>query len=219
MFVKDKSTPDYYEGFLGFPIENMLSPRSNISVYEYIVATVCSAGGYCQFAISALSNDTLVSITFPDYLPKIEFCVGLIKVTAQGSTNITLNQFNAVQFESTLDFTGTHIYSYKAIAVFAGSRKRVSEDPSHTVEQLVPSTHWGQEVIVSASTTETLLLKIVSNYPNTRIKLDSSDKDFVITEKYETVVRQLGTDDTMVHIQANQSIQVCTHAVININCI
>ena len=208
VFVKDTSAPGSYEGFLGVPIEQMLRLESNISVYEYIVATVCSAGGYCQFAISALSNNTQISIVFPEYLPEITICIGYLKFTTQGSTTITLHQFDAVQFESTLDFTGTHIYSYKPIAVFVGSRKRVSGDPSHTIEQLVPSTHWGQEVIVKASSTETLLLKIVSNYPNTLVHLDGSDKDFVITEQYQTVVRQLDSNGYAMVIKANQTIQV-----------
>ena len=208
VFVKDTSTPGNYEGFMGVPIEQMLRAESNISVFEYIVATVCSAGGYCQFAISAHLEKTHIAIVFPEYLPEISFCIGFLKFTARGSTTVTLEPFEAVQFESPLDFTGTHIYSYKPIAVFAGSRKRVLGDISHTVEQLVPSTHWGQEVIVKASKTEPLMLKIVSNYPYTLIKLDSSDKDFVITEKHQTVVRQLGTDVDSMYIHANQSIQV-----------
>lgn len=208
VFVKDNSD-DTYEGFLGIPLELMLRADSQITVYEYVVATVCSSGGFCQFAVSALQDNTHVSIVFPGNLHEFSFCIGVSTFTAKGSTTLTMMKYQAAQFESTLDFTGTHIYSHNPIAVFAGSRKRILTDPSHTIEQLVPSTHWGNDVIATSTDSEVLVLKIVSNYPYTRVKLDFSDNETVITEKYQTIVRVL-KPNSFLQIKANQSIQVRT---------
>lgn len=199
------SNDDSSEGFLGLPLDTMLKQEAEDRVYEYIVATMCATGGYCQLAIAAVRNYTYVSIKLPVRVPPIIFCVGKQTFNSSESKSITLMKFETVQYETTVDLTGTHIYSYKPIVVFAGSRKRIDSDPSHTVEQLVPSTHWGRDVTIGPSKNRTSFVKILNNHPKTTIRIKK--KVVVVTDKYFTIVRSIAGDESF-HVSADKPIQV-----------
>lgn len=206
VFIKNLNDTSV-EGFMGFPLELMPRVESNIPVYQYIVSTFCDTGGFCQFAVAALLDNTHVSLTFPSTVSPVTFCIGTSTFSATGETSITLMEFQALQIESARDLTGTHIYSYKPISVFAGTR-RSAQTPSISplVEQLVPSTHWGREV-AKEEVSETEILKIVSNYPNTAVRINSLP-EFVISNMHTTVVRKFETESPKMLIVANQTIQV-----------
>lgn len=187
-------------------MEIMLKSDSNQPVYEYIVATFCGIGGYCQFAVAALIDSTYVALHFKDFVPEISFCAGIFKFTSNTTTSVILNKFQSLQIESAYDLTGTHIYSHKPIAVFVGARPNSTSPPiSGIVEQLVPTAHWGREVAKGAySGLE--IVKIINKFPWTKVQINSFP-EFVIDLKHQTVVRKFIGDEKIM-IKANNTIQV-----------
>jgi len=59
VFINDNG---YIEGFMGIPLERMTGPNEPNHVYEFIAATFCAIGGYCQIAIAADEDSTFVYI-------------------------------------------------------------------------------------------------------------------------------------------------------------
>lgn len=184
----------------------MARSESKITVYEYIVSTMCETGGFCQFAIAAKSDTTRVSVTFPSHVPAIVFCIGQSKFTANGTTVVTLMKFEAVQFESAVDLSGTHIYSKKQIAVFVGTRNCAKAPATPLIEQLVPSSQWGREVVIP-KVAQTVVVKIVSNYNHTKLRINRYP-EVIISKQYQPLVRRFEADIKYIYIKANQTIQV-----------
>lgn len=199
---------DYVEGLLGIPVEQMMGPHES-EIYHYVVATFCATAGYCQLAIAAAKDETAVSITLPSSVDGIGICIGKSLFKTGQNTEITLNKFDAIQIETTQDLTGTVIYSAEPIAVFAGSRNVTNRDVvAHTMEQLVPSSHWGTEYIVQNLGTNDYgdMLKIVSRWTDTKVTMKGFSP-LIIKNRHETVVRRLDKGMSS-HIQASHPIQV-----------
>lgn len=57
VFIDDKG---YVEGFMGVALETMKGPNEPNKFYEFIAATFCATGGYCQVAVAANADNTLV---------------------------------------------------------------------------------------------------------------------------------------------------------------
>lgn len=198
----------YIEGFLGIPVEQMTGPHPPV-VYNYVVATFCATAGYCQLAIAATKDKTVVSIKLPSSVEQIVICQGKSFFKTKRDREITLNKFDAIQLETTQDLTGTIIYSFEPIAVFAGSRNVTNGDiVAHTMEQLVPSSHWGNEYIVQNLGTNGYgdILKIVSWWSDTKVTMKGFPS-VIIKNQYETLVRRLDKGMSS-HIQASHPIQV-----------
>ncbi|XP_053400722.1 uncharacterized protein LOC128557400 [Mercenaria mercenaria] len=207
---------NYVEGLLAIPVQRMIGPNqpARTLIYDHVVATFCAVGGYCQIAIAAAENNTEVFIDIPTNVEEIAFCNKSSYYRSKFDKRITMNQFDALQLETTFDLTGTVIFSYKPIAVFVGSRNVTNGNKiAHTMEQLVPISHWGKEYIVQnlGSNDYGDILKIVSHFTNTTVTM-SGFPAFNITERYHTVTRRL--DKRMrSHIQASHPIQAKKLAV------
>ncbi|XP_045206936.2 IgGFc-binding protein-like [Mercenaria mercenaria] len=202
---------NYIEGFLGIPIQSLAGPNQPVgqTVYSYVAATFCDVGGYCQLAVAALNDKTAVSIVLPSHVEEIVCCKGKGYHRSKRDTAFTLNKFDSIQFESTYDLTGTVIYSFEPIVVFAGSRNVSNgEVIAHTVEQLVPSSHWGTEYVVTNLGTNGYgdILKIVSHWSDTKITMKGFPS-FILKNRYQTAVRRLDKGFSS-HIQASHPIQV-----------
>jgi hypothetical protein len=201
----------YIEGLLALPIQQMDGPNQviNRTVYEYVVATFCAVGGYCQIAIAATENNTEVFIDIPKMVEEIAFCNKSSYFRLHRDTGFTMNKFDAFQLETTYDLTGTVIFSFKPIAVFVGSRNVTNGNiVAHTMEQLVPSSHWGTEFVVQTLGSNGYgdILKIVSHYTSTVVTM-SGFPSFNMTNRYQNVTRRL-SKGTRSHIQASHPIQV-----------
>jgi hypothetical protein len=181
----------------------------NKTVYEYVVATFCAVGGYCQIAIAAVENDTEVFVDIPEKVEEIAICNKSSYFRSRRDKGFTMNKFDALQLETTYDLTGTVIFSFKPIAVFVGSRNVTNGDTvAHTMEQLVPSSHWGTEFVVQTLGSNGYgdILKMVSHYTSTVVTM-SGFPSFNMTERYQTLTRRL-SNGTRSHIQASHPIQV-----------
>ncbi|XP_060582057.1 uncharacterized protein LOC132738564 [Ruditapes philippinarum] len=201
----------YAEGLLAIPIQQLKGPNQvNKTVYEFVVATFCAVGGYCQIAIAAVENNTEVFVDIPEKVEEIALCNKSSYFRSHRDKGFTMNRFDALQLETTYDLTGTVIFSFKPIAVFVGSRNVTNGDiVAHTMEQLVPSSHWGKEFVVQTLGSNGYgdILKIVSHYTSTVVTMMSGFPSFNMTERYQTVTRRL-SNGTRSHIQASHPIQV-----------
>ncbi|XP_060570124.1 uncharacterized protein LOC132728501 [Ruditapes philippinarum] len=214
---------NHIEGYLGIPIESLTGPHQppGQTVYSYVVATFCDVGGYCQLSVAALNDKTPISIVLPSNVEEIVLCRSKSYIRTKRDTTLTLNRFDALQLESTNDLTGTVIYSFMPIVVFAGSRNVTNGGiVAHTVEQLVPTSHWGSEYIVTNLGTNGYgdILKIVSNWNDTKVKM-TGYPSFVMKDKFHTTVRRLDKGLNS-HIIASHPIQVVqftglTYAILN----
>ncbi|XP_060576950.1 IgGFc-binding protein-like [Ruditapes philippinarum] len=200
----------YAEGLLAIPIQQMNGTNKvNKTVYEFVVATFCAVGGYCQIAIAAVENNTEVFVDIPEKVEEIALCNKSSFFRSHRDKAFTMNKFDALQLETTYDLTGTVIFSFKPIAVFVGSRNVTNGGiVAHTMEQLVPSSHWGTEFVVQTLGSNGYgdILKIVSHYTSTVVTM-SGFPSFNMTERYQTVTRRL-SNGTRSHIQASHPIQV-----------
>lgn len=198
---------NHVEGFLGVSIEQLLEVSNGI--YDYTVATFCATGGYCQLAVASIEDQTPIFIELPPNVEQIAVCKQKSYFRTGRDTTITLNKFDVLHLETTYDLTGTHIYSYKPIVVYAGSRNvTTGNETAHTVEQLVPASFWGDEYVVRTigSTGYGDILKFASAWTETMITM-TGYPPFVIKDSYYTVVRRL--DKGMrAHIKATHPIQV-----------
>ncbi|WAQ99352.1 FCGBP-like protein [Mya arenaria] len=186
----------YTEGFLGVPLEKMQGPNVPNDVHEFVAATFCDTGGYCQIAVAANEDDTAIYLKVPDHVENIVLCRDNTFYRTKEITKITMKKFEVIQLESTYDMSGTHIYSKKPLAVFAGSRNVTNGDVvAHTVEQLVPSSHWGTEFAVKnlGTTGYGDILKIVSGWGSTKVTMRGYPS-FTITNQLQTIVRRLDQD-------------------------
>ncbi|XP_052792823.1 uncharacterized protein LOC128226804 isoform X2 [Mya arenaria] len=199
----------YTEGFLGVPLEKMQGPNVPNDVHEFVAATFCDTGGYCQIAVAANEDDTAIYLKVPDHVENIVLCRDNTFYRTKEITKITMKKFEVIQLESTYDMSGTHIYSKKPLAVFAGSRNVTNGDVvAHTVEQLVPSSHWGTEFAVKnlGTTGYGDILKIVSGWGSTKVTMRGYPS-FTITNQLQTIVRRLD-QGYITHITASHPLQV-----------
>ena len=202
---------NYVEGYLGIPIESLNGPQQSGGqvVYSYVAATFCDVGGYCQLSVAALNDQTAVSIVLPSNVTEIVLCRAKSYIRTKRDTTVTLNKFDALQLESTEDLTGTVIYSFMPIVVFAGSRNVTNGNViAHTIEQLVPTSHWGSEFIVTNLGTNGYgdILKLVSYWSETKITMKGYPP-FIMKDQYHTTVRRL--DKGLIsYIIASHPIQV-----------
>ncbi|XP_052271781.1 uncharacterized protein LOC127872492 [Dreissena polymorpha] len=206
VFVDDHG---YKEGFLGIPQSYLIDgPVEPFNASEYVTSTFCANGGYCQFAVSAFVNDTIVSIKFPHNVPfHITLCKQKTFINSVDDPAITMGAFDTIQFESTYDLSGVHIYSFQPIAVFVGSRNLTSNF-AHTIEQLVPSSYWGKEYVVRSNAVSGYgdIVKLTSSWNKTQVSM-TGFAPFVISNRAEVVARRLDSG-TLTHIKASHEIQV-----------
>ncbi|WAQ99372.1 FCGBP-like protein [Mya arenaria] len=184
----------YTEGFLGVPLEKMQGPNQPNDGHEFVAATFCDTGGYCQIAVAANEDDTAIYLKVPDHVENIVLCRENTFYRTKQLTQINMKKFEVIQLESTYDLSGTHIYSMKPVAVFSGSRNVTNGDVvAHTVEQLVPSSHWGTEFAVKnlGTTGYGDILKIVSGWRSTKVTMRGYPS-FTITDPLQTIVMQVG---------------------------
>ncbi|XP_052792628.1 uncharacterized protein LOC128226688 [Mya arenaria] len=199
----------YTEGFLGVPLEKMQGPNQPNDGHEFVAATFCDTGGYCQIAVAANEDDTAIYLKVPDHVENIVLCRENTFYRTKQLTQINMKKFEVIQLESTYDLSGTHIYSMKPVAVFSGSRNVTNGDVvAHTVEQLVPSSHWGTEFAVKnlGTTGYGDILKIVSGWRSTKVTMRGYPS-FTITDPLQTIVRRLD-QGYITHITASNPLQV-----------
>ncbi|KAH3702524.1 hypothetical protein DPMN_077548 [Dreissena polymorpha] len=206
VFVNDRG---YKEGFLGIPQSYLNNgPVEPFNASEYVTSTFCANGGYCQFAVSAFVNDTTVSIKFPHSVPfNITLCKQKTFINSVDDPVITMGAFDTIQFESTYDLSGVHIYSFQPIAVFVGSRNLTSRF-AHTIEQLVPSSYWGKEFVVRSNAVSGYgdIVKLTSSWNRVKVSM-TGFAPFVISNRTEVVARRIDKG-TLTHIKASHEIQV-----------
>ena len=120
-----------------------------------------------------------------------------------------MDALDSIQIETTYDLTGTYIYSDKPITVIVGSRNVTNGDViAHTVEQLVPSSHWGTEFVLKNLGTSGYgdIIKMVSSWSNTTVKMNGYNS-FEMTTERQTTVKRLDQGH-WTYIKASNPIQV-----------
>ena len=208
-YVTDHDT-GHVEGFLGIPLNELIGPYVIQGYYEYIVATYCVFSGYCQFAVAAKENRTHVSITLPPSVEDIVICVNGSYFHTKWHTNVVLHQYSALQIETTMDLSGTRIYSQKPIVVFVGSRNLTHDDVTgHVIEQLHTASKWGTNFIVrslGSNGMELDIIKIAANWANTTIQIPGY-RTFKIANYSHVITRLIQYNKTYT-VTASKQIQV-----------
>ena len=133
------------EGFLAIP-DDALGKK-------YYVATFCRFGGYCQFSVTPVKDNTSIMVHFPVGINNTSVCLnGFDKGNLGSSVELPflLDEFDVLHIESKNDLTGTYITANKNVAVFAGARNVPAADgtESHMIEQLLPVNKWGTKFYV-----------------------------------------------------------------------
>ncbi|XP_078681185.1 IgGFc-binding protein-like [Branchiostoma floridae x Branchiostoma belcheri] len=136
---KDSATTD---GFLGLPVD--------VLGEEYYVPSYTSAFTVhpSEFGIFGVYDNTTVTVSLsaPATHQGQSYTTG-------GSITLTLNRFEAVQFRSTGDLTGSHIVADKPVSVMSGSE--CTQVPygiaacDHLVEHVPPVRTWGERFITA----------------------------------------------------------------------
>ncbi|KAL4229249.1 hypothetical protein ACF0H5_012289 [Mactra antiquata] len=138
---------DLGDGYLAIPDDQLGN--------EYFVATYCTLGGKCQFAITAIEDDTDVTVVFPDELVDPPVCVSRMGMpqNIQPGTAIPfkINEYDTLHFESEQDLSGTFIKASKPISVVVGASDvpGVGGKASSIIEQIVPVNKWGDSFVVA----------------------------------------------------------------------
>ncbi|XP_071948908.1 uncharacterized protein [Antedon mediterranea] len=158
----------YLDGFLGLPIETLGC--------RYYVASYTES----EVLIMASTDDTTVSIR-----AKVGISFENKYINADDYLNITIGRFQAAQFQSELDLSGSIITSSKPIAVMAGSKcVTVSANGTycnHLVEQLPPTELWGSSFFLSSSYKTSDLFRIFSKENNTTVTITTSVSKTTVT--------------------------------------
>jgi len=145
----------------------------------------------------------------PDHVEDITMCRDKAFIRTKETTQLSMDALDSIQIETTYDLTGTHIYSDKPITVIVGSRNVTNGDViAHTVEQLVPSSHWGTEFVLKNLGTSGYgdIIKMVSSWPNTAVEMNGY-KSFEMTTARITTVKRLD-QGYWTYIKASNPIQV-----------
>ena len=156
----------YTEGFL--PLFKTQLGR------DYYISTFCEFGGFCQFSVTALNSRANVSLTIPDSVTEVVFCVGGTQFRSKRDTYVLLKANEALLVESLDDLTGTRISADNNVVVLAGARDmNVSGTMSHLIEQLLPIEQWGKNFIVRSIDINSYgdIIKITSSSQDTRITM------------------------------------------------
>ncbi len=144
---------------------------------------------YAQMTIVATEDNTSVTI--------IPTATGG-GFTAGNSGNVVLNEGEVFQLRSNLpgsDYTGSKVVSDKPISVFGGNEcTNISGDLracDHLVQQMVPSTGWGQSFLTVPLATRTAgdVFRIMAQEPGTQVSINGA----VVTtldagDFYETIL-------------------------------
>ena len=161
-----------------------------------------------------------MKITYPRKMEEVTFCYGtngdyLYKSSTDSDSVIFLEPWHAVQIETPSDLTGTHIYSWEPITVFAGSHNVSNDDvTAHTIEQLPTSSHWGREYVVTnlGETGYGDIIKIASNWANNEITMKGFPS-FKLSSSDHVVTKRLGKGMTS-YIKAKNPIQVSYNTIL-----
>ncbi|KAH3794284.1 hypothetical protein DPMN_147815 [Dreissena polymorpha] len=155
---------------------------------EYYVGTYCSMGGYCQFAVTPVYNDTVVTL----YLPE-----GINETLKSSDTEaaivdavpVTLNELDVLRIESTQDLSGTRIVASKNIAVFVGTRHIQS---SFMIEQIPPVNKWGTTFVFASNPRNDAgdLMKIIAKSVDTEVSI-TGFSSFIIPSTIASVERRI----------------------------
>ena len=176
------------EGYLAIPDEHLGN--------EYYVVTYCTLGGYCQFAVVGIANNTQVNIIFPDGVTSSVVCNNDVEVPNEappGSpVSFIINEYEVIHFESVDDLTGTYIFADNNVGVITGSRDIPTSHAVYTlsnlIEQIPPVVKWGYSFIASPNYFNDAgdIIKIITNSANTTVDI-SGFSPFKIPNKGENI--------------------------------
>ncbi|KAH3787155.1 hypothetical protein DPMN_165275 [Dreissena polymorpha] len=155
---------------------------------EYYVGTYCSMQGYCQFAVTPVYNDTLVTVYLPDGKNGTLTCNNTNAANVVG-VPVTLNELEVLRIESTQDLSGTRIVASKNIAVFVGTRHIQS---SFMIEQIPPVNKWGTTFVFAPNPRNNAgdLMKIITKSVDTEVSI-SGFSSFIIPRNISSVERRI----------------------------
>jgi hypothetical protein len=159
------------EGYLAIPDEHLGN--------EYYVVTYCTLGGFCQFAVVGIANETQVNIIFPDNVTTSMVCVNDVKVSTDAPpgfpVTFIITENEVIHFESEHDLTGTYIFADNNVGVVSGARDVPTSQSGNTlsnlIEQLPPVMKWGYSFVAAP------------NYFN-----DAGDIVKIVTSSTDTIV-------------------------------
>ncbi|XP_052224980.1 uncharacterized protein LOC127840612 [Dreissena polymorpha] len=154
---------------------------------EYYVGTYCSMGGYCQFAVTPVYNDTNVTVYLPD--GKNETLKCNTNAANHFGVPVTLNELEVLRIESTQDLSGTRIVASKNIAVFVGTRHIQS---SFMIEQIPPVNKWGTTFVFAPNPRNNAgdLMKIITKSVDTEVSI-AGFSSFIIPKTIASVERRI----------------------------
>ncbi|XP_052762125.1 uncharacterized protein LOC128204760 [Mya arenaria] len=142
---------------------------------DYYVVTYCAFDGICQFAITPVENNTLVTVVFPKDLVGVVNCDSL-NVSAGEPLVFLLDEFDVLHFESVSDFSGTHVQSDKNVGVVVGARNISTgfmDIYGSMMEQITPVNRWGKNFVVAPNPANDAgdFVKIVTKADNTKVQI------------------------------------------------
>jgi hypothetical protein len=155
------------DAFLGIPVD-ALGQEHHIISYD----TPESPLGGTHFGVVSIEDNTLVTIT-----PSITVGTRIAGVPY----TVTMNQGEVYQLGNpTMDLTGTKISSDKPVSIFGGHQcANVPVDVSscdHLVEQIPPSTSWGQSFLTASLATRTAgdIFRILAAEDATEVRINGT---------------------------------------------
>lgn len=145
-------------------------PMESLGTEYYVITPNVGTDRYREFAIISWTEPTSVEV----YLKGPVIFQG--KSYLRGSKlTISLQPYQAAQFQGQVDLSGTKIVSQKPVAVYSGHTcisRQIQCD--HVLEQLLPVTSWGTKFIVPSLPFNTEYdMVYVSASQNTRVDVQS----------------------------------------------
>ena len=162
---------------------------------DYVIGTYCTQGGFCQFAVVAIHDDTSINVIYPG--EESSTCVAGAEADGQVNGNglaLKLNELDVYHFESTSDLSGTRIVGDKEFAVIVGGRDIPYSESFNgiMVEQIPPVSRWGTEFLVSPGPMNDPgdIVKIVTMTANTEVYI-TGHSEFIIPKAHSAIERRI----------------------------
>ena len=183
------------DGFLAVPLQTEST--------EYYALTYKKNTN--QITLAVLLDNTNIQIY-------IKLSTGSIyfngKTFTDGQTiHETLNKYDVLQLQSSVDLTGTYIKSSQPISVLSGTRCLAIQGYCDvTIVQLKPIAEWRTEFLISGFENDlTTVTKIVAAEANTTVKINGKYVGSVSQGEY---IERLGQSSSLEFVQASKPVEI-----------
>ena len=210
--------PNSCDGFMALPTATLGMEYYTVSFYPTSVKT--------EVVIVATEASTTVTVRLPDSTGVNDVLIPNDNVMKKGGQtfNVALNAYEALQFQSQGDLTGTKITADKKIAVLSGNvdtavrmGQAQQEDTSHLMEQMVEVKSWGRLFFLVKFPGRSIKdsVKIITQEASTKVRIDgggTGGSEFTILRDGDFVTWDV-LPGKMLWIEADKDILVAQFAL------